>query len=515
VHPVLAVLTLLSAAADSRAAEPTFTKDVAPILYQRCVSCHRPTQIAPMSLLTYEQARPWARAIRQRVVRREMPPWFADPAHGSFANDASLSQAEIDTIAAWVDGGAPKGNEKDLPAMPVFTDGWSIGEPDVVFAIPEYSVPAQGVIPYLYFTVPTNFTKDTWISGLEIRPGNRQAVHHVIVSVLEPGRDAPAQGATSVGFDVVRNQLGGTTPNKPGFIYADGTGRLVKAGSSLVFQMHYTATGTPVTDRTTIGLKLAKTTPAQQVRTGLALNPRFVLPPGDPSHEVRAAITLTEDIHLLSLTPHMHFRGRDFTYTAVYPDGRSEILLRVPNYDFNWQLSYALAKPAALPRGTTIECVAHFDNSASNPHNPDPKAEVRWGDQTWEEMMIGFYSFTRDAEQAAAPAIRNVAVTRAQENKTDLTGTWILDVMTTLGGGSPTFTFKQTDDALEGTYEGTFGKANVKGTVNGNKAVWSFSADAQGVQLTIEYRATVENDTMKGTLTLGQFGDGTFTGKRK
>ena len=397
--------SVIPVAADSPATAPsvTFTKDVAPILHRRCAQCHRPTQMAPMSLLTYSQVRPWAKAIKQRVVKREMPPWFADPAHGKFANDASLPQEEIDTIAAWVDEGAPKGDDKDLPPLPEFVDGWSIGEPDVVLSMPEYTVPASGTIPYLYFSVPTNFTADTWIAGLEIRPGNRKVVHHVIVSVLDPGREPPAQGSTVGNVDVIRNQLAGTTPNKPGMIYPPGIGRLVKAGSSLVFQMHYTAIGKEVIDRTSIGLKIAKTPPAKQVRTGLALNSKFVLPPGEPNTEVRSAVTTSEDIHLISLTPHMHFRGKDFTYTAVYPDGRSEILLRVPDYDFNWQLSYVLATPRALPKGTRIDCVAHFDNSSRNPANPDPAAEVRWGDQTWEEMMIGFYTFTRDAEATATP----------------------------------------------------------------------------------------------------------------
>jgi hypothetical protein len=376
----------------------TYTKHVAPILYARCATCHRPTQMAPMSLLTYEETRPWAKAIKQRVVKREMPPWFADPAHGKFANDASLPQTEIDTIAAWVDGGAVRGDDKDLPERPIFAEGWSIGEPDVVLTIPEYNVPADGTIPYLYFTVPTNFTADTWIAGLEIRPGNRKVVHHVIVSVLDPGREPPPQGSTRGNVDVIRNQLAGTTPNKPGVIYPTGIGKLVKAGSSLVFQMHYTAIGEAVTDRTSIGLKFAKTPPGKQVRTGLALNNRFVLPPGDANYEVRSSVTLTEDVHLISLTPHMHFRGKDFIYTAVFPDGRSEVLLRVPNYDFNWQLSYFLDMPRPMPAGTRIDCVAHFDNSSRNAANPDPKAEVRWGDQTWEEMMIGFYTFTRDTE---------------------------------------------------------------------------------------------------------------------
>jgi hypothetical protein len=385
-----------------RPAPVTFTKDVAPILYKNCVRCHRPDEIAPMSLLTYQEARPWAKAIRQRVAERTMPPWFADPAHGEFSNDLRLSQPDIDTIVAWVDRGAAKGDDRDMPPPPPYAPGWTISEPDVVFTMPEeYAVPADGVIPYLYYTVPTNFTEDKWIQALEIRPGNRKVVHHVIVSVLEPSaaRGPITQGAQRPPVDVVRSQLGGTTPNRPGAIFPAGTARLVKAGSSLVFQMHYTPNGEATKDRTSIGLIFAKTPPQKVLRTGLAANNRFVIPPGDANHEVRSATTVSEDVHLLTLMPHMHFRGKDFTYTAVYPDGRTEILLRVPKYDFNWQLTYSFKKPIALPKGTRIECVAHFDNSSGNLANPDPKAEVRWGDQTWEEMMIGWYSYTRDAEQ--------------------------------------------------------------------------------------------------------------------
>jgi hypothetical protein len=389
-------------AAPPKPAPVTFTKDVAPILYKNCVRCHRPDEIAPMSLLTYQDARPWAKAIRQRVAERTMPPWFADPAHGEFSNDLRLSQQDIDTIVAWVDRGAAKGDDRDMPPAPPYAPGWTIAEPDAVFSMPEeYAVPADGVIPYLYYTVPTNFTEDKWIQALEIRPGNRKVVHHVIVSVLEPNaaRGPITQGAQRPPVDVVRSQLGGTTPNRPGAIFPAGTARLVKAGSSLVFQMHYTPNGEATKDRTSIGLIFSKTPPQKILRTGLAANNRFVIPPGDPNHEVRSATTVSEDVHLFTLMPHMHFRGKDFTYTAVYPDGRTEILLRVPKYDFNWQLTYSFKKPIALPKGTRIDCVAHFDNSSGNPANPDPKAEVRWGDQTWEEMMIGWYSYTRDAEQ--------------------------------------------------------------------------------------------------------------------
>jgi hypothetical protein len=400
----LVLAVALGAAAPSaqqaRGASPvTFTKDVAPILHARCASCHRPGEMAPMSLLTYQEARPWAKSIRQRVADRVMPPWFADPAHGEFENDARLPQKELDTILAWVDAGAVKGDDADMPAAPTFTKGWTIGEPDAVYTIPEFKLPASGAVPYTYFFVRTNYPEDRWISGVEIRPSNRKAVHHVIVTVLEPGVEPPPQGTTQARVDVIRGQLGGISPNKPGFTFPDGSGKLLKSGATIVFQMHYTPYGEEAVDRTTLGLQFAKATPEKHVRTGLALNPRFAIPPGAANHEVRATVTIAEDVHVQSLTPHMHFRGKSFTYTATYPDGRSEVLLNVPKYDFNWQLTYIPKAPIALPKGTKLECVAHFDNSTANKANPDPKAEVKWGDQTWEEMMIGFYNFTRDAEQ--------------------------------------------------------------------------------------------------------------------
>jgi hypothetical protein len=381
-------------------AKPTavFTKDVAPILLKRCVECHRSGEIAPMSLLSYQEVRPWAKSIRQRVVDRSMPPWAADPHYGKFSNDPSLSQNEIDTIVSWVDAGAPKGDDKDLPPTPKFVEGWTIGKPDVVLTMQEeYSVPADGTVPYLYFSIPTGFKEDKWIQALEIRPGNRSVVHHVIAFSQEPGanRRADGGGETQRG----RGQLGGITPNKTGVVLAPGTARLVKAGSSIVFQMHYTTNGEATKDRTSIGLIFAKQPPTRTLVTGNALNARFAIPPGESNHEVKSSTTFKEDVHLTSFMPHMHFRGKDFIYTAVYPDGRSEILLSVPKYDFNWQLTYVLEKPVALPKGTRLDCVAHFDNSTKNKYNPDPTKEVRWGDQTWEEMMIGWFSFTRDAEQ--------------------------------------------------------------------------------------------------------------------
>jgi hypothetical protein len=397
---LISLLIVGVAASGPAKTSATFTKDVAPILYKRCIECHRAGEIAPMSLLSYQEVRPWAKSIRQRVAERSMPPWSADPHYGKFANDPSLSQKEIDTIVGWVDGGALKGDDKDMPTAPTYVAGWTIGKPDVVLSMQEeYSVPADGAVPYLYFSIPTGFKEDKWIQALEIKPGNRSVVHHVIAFTQAPG--APAGRRADGGGEAQRGrgQLGGITPNKTGVVLAPGTARLVKAGSSIVFQMHYTTNGEATKDRTSIGLIFAKQPPTRTLVTGNALNARFAIPAGDPNHEVKSSTTMKEDVHLTSFMPHMHFRGKDFVYTAVYPDGRSEILLSVPKYDFNWQLTYELETPVALPKGTRVDCVAHFDNSTGNKFNPDPTKEVRWGDQTWEEMMIGWFSYTRDTEQ--------------------------------------------------------------------------------------------------------------------
>lgn len=394
---LLSLMLVAASASGPSKSTVTFTKDVAPILYNRCIECHRAGEIAPMSLMTYQETRPWAKSIKQRVVERSMPPWSADPHYGKFSNDPSLSQKEIETIVAWVDAGSPKGDDKDMPAAPKFVEGWTIGKPDVVLSMSEaHAIPADGTVPYLYFTIPTGFKEDKWVQAMEIRPGNRSVVHHVIAFAQEAG--AGRKGAVSESQQG-RGQLGGITPNKTGIVFAPGTARLIKAGSNIVFQMHYTTNGEATTDRTSIGLVFAKDAPTKTVVTGNALNARFVIPPGAESHEVKSSKTFNEDVHLTSFMPHMHFRGRDFVYTAVYPDGRSEVLLNVPKYDFNWQLTYVLDKPIALPKGTKLDCVAHFDNSTKNKFNPDPTKEVRWGDQTWEEMMIGWFSYTRDSEQ--------------------------------------------------------------------------------------------------------------------
>ena len=387
------LLALAGAAWAAESAKVTFTRDVAPILYNRCVECHRPGEIAPMSFLTYQEVRPWAKSIRDKVVDRTMPPWLADPQYGHFANDRRLSKKEIDTIVAWVNADAPKGDDKDMPRAPKFVEGWTLGQPDVVLTMKEeFSVPADGVVPYKYFTVPTDFTEDKWIQAVELRPGNRRVVHHIIAFVQEPGQKTSGSGGTN-------NMLGGTAPGDPPNKFPAGTGKLVKAGSNLILQLHYTPNGEAAKDRSSVGLFFAKEPVQKTSMTGMALNAQFVIPPGDPNFEVKSSWVAREDVRLVSLMPHMHVRGKDFVYTLVYPDGRSEVILRVPKYDFNWQLSYKFTTPIPLPKGTRVECVAHFDNSTNNKFNPDPAKEVRWGDQTWEEMMIGWFGYTRDSEQ--------------------------------------------------------------------------------------------------------------------
>jgi hypothetical protein len=382
----LVVAALLLAPVVAGAQTPTFSKDVAPILYSKCVECHRPTMFAPMSLVKYDEARPWAKAIRTRVAARTMPPWGADPAHGTFKNDPRLSDKEIATILAWVDGGAPKGEDKDMPVLPKFTDGWTIGEPDAVFEMKEaYQIPATGTVEYQYIRIPMNITEDKWLAAIEIKPQARAHVHHVLAYTQPAGTPLDENGALGP------NNIGGVTPNKPGVVYDPGVGRLLQANQDLILQMHYTTNGEAALDKTQVGLKFLTEPPAMVQRGGSVIQPRFVIPAGAPAHEVRGSRVLQQDTVITSFTPHMHVRGKDMTYTAKYPDGRTEVLLSVPKYDFNWQITYQLKEAKRMPKGTEIEVVAHFDNSPQNKFNPDPTKDVRWGDQTWEEMMIGFW----------------------------------------------------------------------------------------------------------------------------
>jgi hypothetical protein len=386
---------VLLAPVSAGAQTPTFAKDVAPIFYSKCVECHRPTMFAPMSLVKFDDARPWAKSIRNRVATRTMPPWGADPTHGVFKNDPRLTDKEISTILAWVDGGAPKGDDKDMPSVPSFTDGWNIGEPDAVFEMKEaYQIPATGVIEYQYIRIPMNIPEAKWLAAIEIKPQARAHVHHVLAYTQPAGTPINEAGALGPG------NIGGVTPNKPGVVFDPGVGRLLEANSDLILQVHYTTNGEAAVDKTVVGLKFLKEPPSMVQRGGSVIQPRFVIPAGDGNAEVRGSRVLQADTVITSFTPHMHLRGKDMTYTAKYPDGRTEVLLSVPKYDFNWQITYDLAQPKVLPKGTKVEVVAHFDNSPGNKYNPDPTKDVKWGDQTWEEMMIGFWGSVVDAPPA-------------------------------------------------------------------------------------------------------------------
>jgi len=398
------------------AATATFSKDVAPILYGKCAVCHHPGEAAPMSLMNYKEVRPWAKSIREKVVSREMPPWYADPNHGEFRNDARLTQAQIDTINNWVAGGAKEGDIKDLPKAPVFSDtGWKFGQPDVVLEMTEEAViPADGTIPYKYYAIPTNFTEDKYVQYAELKRGEPSVVHHVIVSVREGNMPAGeiranTQRVNPEAADQQRAQrrsanqdamLVGWAPGMEPLTLEPGNAKLIRKGSTLVFQMHYTATGVAAKDRTKIGLWFAKQPVEKQMITrGVTVDPyKLVIPPGHPNFESRSSHTFTEDVHIHMFMPHMHVRGKDFQYKLVYPDGKEKILLNVPKYDFNWQLTYFVKEPIAVPKGSRIECIAHHDNSANNKFNPDPSITVRWGDQTWEEMMIGWIDYTIDSQ---------------------------------------------------------------------------------------------------------------------
>jgi hypothetical protein len=425
--------------------EPTFSKDVAPIFFKNCTNCHRPGEIAPMSLLTYKDTRPWAKSIATRVSRGTMPPWHADPAHGEFANDRRLTDAEKDTIEKWINAGAPEGNPADLPAPPKYADGWLIPQPDVVVAMQEdYPIPARGTVAYQYFEVKTNFTEDKWVQAFEVRPGNRAAVHHVIVytrppqpatppvppSAPTPPARRPAPLFTlAEGMDIPAGQTGGPqlpadqrkplgpndrpaprplgpsvgayVPGTPARVFPEGTALRLAAGSSIVFQMHYTPTGTSSTDRTSIGLVFAKAPPATELRGTALINGQLHIPAGAAEHRVDAEMTLNRDVTLWSLLPHTHVRGKRWQYEATYPDGRTETILAVPNYDFEWQTDYLFKQPLKLPKGTTLHATAWYDNSPGNKSNPDATKDVWWGDQTWEEMMFTGVTYSVDPAQTS------------------------------------------------------------------------------------------------------------------
>jgi peroxiredoxin len=363
----------------------TYTKDISRVIQTHCLRCHRTGQIGPFSLASYEDVSAWAETMMEVMDAGRMPPWHANPSYGEFANDAHMPSAQKELFRRWMQNGMPQGDPADLPSPVHFAEDWQIGKPDIVYRMPvAYSIPAKGTVPYQYFNVEADFKDDVWVKGAEVRPGNRSVVHHAFVFFLPPGQKKPRAE------DPLFNAIAGYAPGMPAGLWPEGHARLIPAGSRLVFQMHYTANGHIESDRSEVGLVLANAKEVtKHVQFTIAVNIDFGIPPGAADFHVPAGYTFTQDMLLHVLTPHMHYRGKSFRFTAEYPDGRKEILLDVPRYDFNWQNAYVLKHEKLMPKGTTVVCDGGFDNSAENPANPDPTKEVRWGDQTWNEMMLG------------------------------------------------------------------------------------------------------------------------------
>jgi len=372
----------------------TFHKDVLPILQMRCQPCHRPGEIAPMPLVTYRDARPWAKAIREAVLTGKMPPWFAESGL-RFENDPRLAPAEIATIDAWVRAGAPAGDARDSRVV-AWTRGWNITTPDQVITMPEpVPVPARGRLDYQFVILPSGLIEDRWVQAAEIRPGARGAVHHVVAYVREPSsgwlRDQPAGKPFARHGATTSDILAIYAPGQPAMQLASGSAKLIPAGSDVVLQIHYTPNGRAAADRTSIGLVWAPAKPEKRVLTLQLATPEIRIPPGERNHRVTVAGTMPNDAVLLSLFPHMHLRGTAFEYALEWDNGRVETLLRVAPYDFHWQLAYRLAEPRLLRKGTRLRATAWYDNSPRNPRNPDPAVEVVYGEQSDDEMMVGFF----------------------------------------------------------------------------------------------------------------------------
>ena len=391
----------IAALAATNSAPVTFNKDVLPILQKNCQGCHRPGELAPMSFLSYSETRPWAKAMKQAVVTKKMPPWFAEKGH--FANDRTLTDDEISTLARWADNGAPEGDAKDRPAPLAFHDGWNI-QPDLIVEMPkEFLVAASGTINYQNFLVKVNFPEDRWVVAAEMRPGNPKVVHHGRVIVRPPTSTWMAKAVPGESYEEGSDGMGGARAGtdllgkyNPGLgaqsFEVDGSAKFIPKGSDLVFNLHYTAVGTPKTDRSKVGLVFAKHPPKLRywMSPGTPAAFNLVIPAGDSNAEVVSEVTIGVDgARLVYIQPHLHLRGKDYEIRLTYPTGETETIFKGV-WDFNWQVGYQLAKPVPVPKGTKILAIAHYDNSINNKFNPDPTKTVWWGDQNWDEMQSGF-----------------------------------------------------------------------------------------------------------------------------
>jgi len=397
-------------------AAPTFNKDIAPMVFKNCAVCHRPGEVAPFSLLSFKDAAKRAKQMARVTGEQIMPPWKAEAGFGEFANDRHLTAEQIALMRDWAEAGAPEGSSADLPPAPKFTDGWTLGEPDVILEPDEdYQLAAEGPDIYRCFVIPTKFTENHYVRALEIRPGNRKVVHHVIVHYDTTGaareldaRD-PGPGYTSFGGVGFRSSgmIGGWAPgNYPSFL-PEGIGRLVPSGADLVVQVHYHRSGKPETDRTKVGLYFVKGTVDKPIRAKMVIKLPLRIPAGDSDYVVHATLPVTQDVTAYRVTPHMHLLGKEMKVTATLPDGKMIPLVHVTDWDFNWQTSYQFKTPMHLPAGSRLDLEAHYDNSAGNPVNPNsPPKLVHWGEQTTDEMCLAFVSFTLDKEHLARQSAR-------------------------------------------------------------------------------------------------------------
>ncbi len=405
----LIVLLFLSPAAVAAAATPsaldlpetvTWSEHIAPLVREHCSACHRPGDIAPMSLLSYDEARPWAKTIRRMVAEREMPPWHANPGHGTFRNDRSLDERERALFERWVARGAARGEESPAIVPPVGND-WRLGQPDRIVSFDPVELAGGGPDVFHDLVGKLDLEQDAWLRAVEVKPGNRQVLHHVIL-IASDGKGAPESG-----------WLGAWAAGMAPMEFPAGTARRVRPGDVLLGNMHYHPGPEPARDQSQIGLYFYPGEPEKELINLWIQNADFKIPAGKKGHEVKSSFEFPQDSVVHALLPHMHYRGQDFTYTAHYPDGRSEVLLRDDDYDFNWQTLYELAQPLAVPAGTRIDCVAHFDNSADNPFNPDPRREVPVGNESFDEMMIGFVDYTvKDGLRPRSLAERLVDIER-------------------------------------------------------------------------------------------------------
>lgn len=415
----------IRATTEETSAPVTFNRDVLPILQKNCQTCHRPGEIAPFSMLTYQSTRPWARAMKNAVVSRQMPPWFAEEGYAHYANDTRLNERDIQTIAAWADSGAAEGDAKDKPAPVEFPDGWNI-KPDMIVEMPiPFDVPATGTINYQNFLVKTNFPEDTWVIAAEMRPGDPKVVHHMRANVRPPTSSFMKDAVLGIPYENGDKRIGRSDGSvdllgkfNPGLgdqAFSEfGAAKFVPKGSDIIFNIHYTAGGAPTTDRSKVGLVFARPgyKPAKRyfVHNGATAS-NLAIPPYERNAEVVGELTTQQPMQLAYMQPHMHLRGKDFEMRLIFPSGETRTVLK-GRWDFNWQLGYDLAEPIDLPVGTRIVSIGRFDNSTGNKFNPDPSRRVLWGDQNWEEMQNIFIGVlidpaidTRTLFKASGPSL--------------------------------------------------------------------------------------------------------------